>query len=142
MPAPRLALIFVMAMGVSAGAGVQPALASKTQRSVFEDDRMLVWSGDAAREQTLDEIKALGADTVHVLVIWNRLAPKPNATKKPAFDATDPAGYTYWQPFDRLVQGAAARGLEVILTPTGRAPAWASECGGSVSHRQICRPRP
>ncbi|HEX2087607.1 MAG TPA: hypothetical protein VHF89_18125 [Solirubrobacteraceae bacterium] len=38
---------------------------------------------------------------------------------------------------------AAARGLDLILTPTGPGPAWASGCArGSVRARQACAPQP
>ena len=38
--------------------------------------------------------EAVGADTVHVLIGWRRLAPSPDSGTKPAdFDASDPASY-------------------------------------------------
>ena len=43
---------------------------------------------------------------------------------------------------DALVAGAQARGLQVLLTPTGPIPAWASRCGGSVAARRVCKPDP
>ena len=38
--------------------------------------------------------------------------------------------------------GAQARGLQVLLTPTGPIPAWASRCGGSLANRRVCKPDP
>lgn len=121
--------------------GSVPARASSTQVSVFEDNNLLLSRGDATRDNTLDTLAAMGVDTVHVLVIWNRFAPQPLSFTRPNFDATDPGGYVNWQPLDALVAGATARGMHVLLSPTGRAPAWASECKGSVSERQRCLPR-
>jgi hypothetical protein len=40
------------------------------------------------------------------------------------------------------VNGAAARGMAVLLTPTGPGPAWASRCKGSANARRICDPSP
>jgi hypothetical protein len=140
MPAPWKVALLAIATAVVMGSS-PAAQASTTQSSVFEDDHLLLWSGDAMRAQALDEIKALGADTVHVLVMWNRLAPSPTASTKPAFDASDPNSYGGWGPWDAVVAGAQARGLKVLMSPTGRAPTWASECKGSVSYRQRCSPR-
>ena len=43
---------------------------------------------------------------------------------------------------DSFVAGAQARGMEVLLTPTGPIPAWASRCKGSVATRRACKPDP
>ena len=75
-----------------------PAAASKTQWSMFEDHVFLVRSGPAVREQTLDEIRALGADTLRVEVKWSEVAPSPGSKTEPAFDATDPAAYPGFEP--------------------------------------------
>jgi hypothetical protein len=141
MPAPRTVVLLAVALATAIGLTAVPAQASTSQRSVFEDDHLLLNSGDALREQTLDDIKALGADTIHVLVIWNKLAPAPNAGTKPAVDASDPNSYAGWGPWDAVVAGAQARGLKVLLTPTGPAPTWASLCKGSVTYRKRCSPR-
>ncbi|UTI62874.1 hypothetical protein NBH00_16080 [Paraconexibacter antarcticus] len=122
-----------------------PALASRTQDSLFEDDAQLVLSGDAARERTLDDLQSLGADTVHSIVFWNRVAPQPTAKRRPAgFDGADPASYPpeLWDKYDGLVRGAVARGLDLILSPASPMPAWASGCHASVSVRRTCRPNP
>lgn len=122
-------------------ASAPAAQASSRQSSVFEDDHLLLWSGDAMRARALDQIKALGADTIHATVQWRRVAPAPNAIAKPAFDASDPAAYGNWAPWDALVAGAQARGLKVLWSPTGPAPSWASECRGSAAYRRRCSPR-
>src|SRR5438876_11901823 len=46
------------------------AQASKTEWSIFEDHPTLVRSGPIVREQNLETIKALGADTLRVEVKW------------------------------------------------------------------------
>src|SRR5262249_47584947 len=118
-----------------------PAHASRNQQSIFEDDTALLFSGDAQRQQSLDQIKSLGSTTVRSLIEWSRVAPDTNAKKKPAgFDATNPDAYPpgVWAPWDAVVQEAQARGMQVILSPV-LAPTWADTCKGN-SHR--CKPSP
>ena len=88
-------LITLATSSVLAGAvAAAPAHASRNQESVFEDDTALLFSGDARRQQSLDEIKSLGGTTIRTLVQWSRIAPDTNSSKKPAgFDATDPNAY-------------------------------------------------
>src|SRR5829696_10486036 len=109
-----------------------PAHANSTQESIFQDDATLVTDDAGKRERALDELQALGVDTVRALVLWNRIAPDATSSEKPAFDAADPAAYPAdnWTRYDALVQGAQARGMQVLLTPTGPGPGWASECRG------------
>ena len=67
--------------------------ASRTQWTMVEDHPYLVRSGTAARDATLAEIKALGADALRIEVKWNEVAPDPGANTQPSFDATDPGAY-------------------------------------------------
>ncbi|HEY1597172.1 MAG TPA: hypothetical protein VGF74_17370 [Thermoleophilaceae bacterium] len=118
-----------------------PAHASRNQQSIFEDDTALLFSGDGQRQQSLDEMKSLGANSIRTLVQWSRIAPDTNASKKPAgFDATNPDAYPpgVFAPWDSLVQEAQSRGLKVIMSPV-LAPTWADTCKGN-SHR--CKPSP
>src|SRR5215212_6360334 len=121
-----------------------PAHASSTQESIFQDDATLLGDDVGKREQTLDEMQALGVDTVRALVLWNRIAPDALSSTKPSFDAGDPDAYPAgnWARVDGLVQGAQARGMQVLLTPTGPGPGWASECRGDYNARRICKPSP
>jgi hypothetical protein len=121
------------------------AQASHTQGSVFEDDTALLTSDVSARDRALDEITSLGADTIRTLVIWNRVAPDPTSATKPSgFDAADPADYPSgaWDKWDALVKDAQSRGLNVLLTPTGPIPGWASDCKGDYQTRRLCSPDP
>src|SRR3954470_24904966 len=81
------------------------ALGRRTQLSVMEDDRLLLYSDTATREHALDQMQRLGVTTIHALVIWRRLAPSPGSSKRPVFDAADPAAYAGWEPYDALVDG-------------------------------------
>jgi hypothetical protein len=129
-------------LALIAPAGAQ---ASKTQESVFQDDATLLYSSAETREASLDELDALGVDTIRALVVWSRVAPDHTSPTKPAgFDATDPNAYPQgaWDRWDALVQSAQARGIQVLLTPTGPIPGWASDCRGTYDQRRICRPNP
>src|SRR5437899_2997267 len=85
---------------LSAAPGTTVALAGKRQWSMFEDPRALLGASPAKRESALKEIKSLGADTLRVEVKWNQVAPSPSSARRPAFDATDPAAYPGFAPYD------------------------------------------
>lgn len=140
----RLLLAACAALSLAV-AVASPAAASRTQLSVFQDDRLLVHSGDAARNQALDEVAALGADVIHSVVTWRSIAPAPSAKRRPRnFNGTDPASYRAagWAPYDALVRGATARGMRVLLSPSGKIPNWASMCSGKDKLRGTCSPNP
>ena len=126
----------------------QAAHASRSQESMFQDDRSLLYAGDARRENTLDQLQSLGVDTIRVNVLWSKVAPNPRSKHRPAFDATNSGAYPSsanpypFAALDAVVAGAQRRGMNVQLTPTVPGPAWASSCKGSSSRRQICRPKP
>src|SRR4051794_16818211 len=118
-----------------------PASASRDQESIFEDEHQLLELGSSAADRSLDDIDALGADTVRSLVLWSRLAPG-GARRPTGFRAADPRAYpaALWDPYDGLVRGTAARGLGVILSPSTPMPAWASRC--KRGDRATCKPDP
>ncbi len=106
------------------------ASASSSQVMTFEAPRELTGgNADATRDATLDEIRAFGVRRVRVLMYWGSIAPEPDSATKPAFDATDPGAYpaASWAPYDRLLDSAAARGIEVYMTLTGPGPRWATK---------------
>src|SRR6266511_2520246 len=100
----------VIRRGIGAGLGLlvtgclllasAPAQASRTEWTMFEDHPTLVGSGPAIRQQTLDTIRALGADTLRIEVKWAEVAPRAGAKKKPKFDATNPSAYPGFGPYD------------------------------------------
>lgn len=119
-----------------------PALAAPDQLSLIEDETFMLERGPEVQAQTLDEAKALGADLIRANVIWARVAPSPNSTKKPkGFNGRKPESYGgAFAMLDSFVAGAQARGMQVLLTPTGPIPAWASGCKGSAAARKVCKP--
>jgi hypothetical protein len=119
-----------------------PALAAPDQQSLIEDETLML--DQSTQAAGLDEAKALGADVLRANVIWSRYAPSPTSTKRPkGFDGKDPDAYgAAFAALDSFVSGAQARGMQVLLTPTGPIPAWASRCKGSVKARSTCKPDP
>jgi hypothetical protein len=114
-----------------------PALASKAQLSVFQDDRVLLGSGDEARAEALDELDGLGADVIKVIVHWRSLAPA-GENKPDGFDGANPSSYSAdaWAPYDALAREAKARGMKVLFALGGLAPDWASGSGGVAGSKR------
>ena len=75
-----------------------PATAAAVPLSLMQDDNQLLRAGPVAREKALDDMRALGVDVVRILVLERDLRPAE---------------------LDAAVAGAQARGLRVLLTPTG-----------------------
>ena len=120
----RLASILI-ALLVLVGAPV--ASASSTQESIFQDDAVLL---NGFPGPSLDLIHGIGGTTIHSLVFWNKLAPHPRSRSRPHGDLSNPNSYSdaAWAPYDALVREATARGMQVLLSPTGFSPRWASGC--------------
>jgi hypothetical protein len=118
-----------------------PASASRNQESIFEDEHQLLELGPANATSALNDMTALGADSVRSLVLWSRLAPR-GAHRPKGFKAADPKAYpaALWDPYDDLVRGTAARGLGLILSPSTPMPAWASRC--KKGNKATCKPSP
>ncbi|HZO35276.1 MAG TPA: hypothetical protein VFB41_00225 [Solirubrobacteraceae bacterium] len=119
--ARRVATSLLSALLLAALA-VVPAHASHTQSMTFEARDLL---NPATRESAFGQIAGLGAHRVRVILYWKDVAPSPTATKKPSFDATDPAAYD-WSKYDAAIDEAADRGWPVLLTVTGPVPYWAT----------------
>jgi hypothetical protein len=104
---------------------VTPAAhASSSEIVTFEGSRDLL--EDATWQSTLDEIDALGARGLRVIIYWSDVAPDPSSARRPSFDATDPAAYPGFGKYDRLLEAAHAKGMKVVLTLSGPVPRWAT----------------
>ena len=115
----RALLLALLVLAVAAPA------ASAAPRSLFQDDVVLLGSGDAVRERALDELAALGVDGIRVLVHWGHVAPANGAPRRPAgLVASDPRAYDL-AALDALLAGAERRGMHLLMTPTGPGPRWA-----------------
>jgi hypothetical protein len=125
-------------------AGSATAHASKTQQSLFQDDRMLLAYGAGVQNGALNDMQALGANIVHADIAWYTLAPSPNSSRPPkGVDLTDPASYraSRWAILDSLVRGTQARGMRLLLTPSAPGPVWADGKACTRTERRKARLR-
>ena len=117
------------------------APASMSQESIFEDEGLIIGQGNL---DAVNEMAALGADTIRTVVFWRDVAPSATAKKVPAgFDATDPASYDAagWDRYDAFVRRADELGVNVLFTPSSPIPRWASQCKGvSAKKAASCKP--
>ena len=124
MPAAslRTLLLALLALLVLAG----PASASRSMDTSFEAPQDLINVEPAERSAALDDIQSLGVKSLRVVLLWQKVAPEPDATRRPDFNTTDPDSYA-WGGYDALLTEAKQRGLEVLLTVSGPVPTWATE---------------
>jgi hypothetical protein len=140
MPTPhrfamRLIARISAAAALSASLAAIPALsvpatasASSKQLAMIQDGGQLAANPGAA----LAKFRALGANTVRVVMFWYEIAPHPSSSKAPAkFDATDPAAYPQsgWDLYDQIDRFAAQDRVKVDFTVAGGAPEWAEGKG-------------
>ena len=110
------------------GAMCPTAQASRTQRSIFQDDNQLVFQSPAGVARTLDQLRYLGVDVIRVSVFWDIVAPAPRSSARPSFDAGDPAAYpaVNWERYDQVATLASQRGIQVNFNLSPPVPRWAS----------------
>jgi hypothetical protein len=105
------------------------AAASPTQQSMMMDDDLLLYRGDAVRDQTLKRMKGVGVDVVRVTVLWSTAAEKARSTpqRRKRFDARKSSTYpkTNWDKYDRLVRAGQTLGIQIYFNITPPAPDWA-----------------
>lgn len=99
------------------------ATASHGQTTSFEAPGNFM--NPALRASSLDEVSGFGVGAVRIILYWQNVAPKPGASRPPAFDQTNPAAYD-WSAYDAVINDARARGLRVLLTVSGPVPKWAT----------------
>jgi hypothetical protein len=123
----RVAIGVVGAAAAVVGLAALPAatVAKSSQLAIIQD------GGDlTSPQQTFQEFRALGANTVRIIVNWNSVlsaSARSSTTKPQGFNATDPnaSQYTGWAPYDNAVEAAKQYGMKVDFTVTGGAPRWA-----------------
>ena len=123
MPRSRTALLTLLAL-LATAALPSVAQASKGQPVWFDAGGLLRDPGQ--REARFAELDELGVRSLRVVMYWRDVAPFPKRKRKPAgIDTTDPAVYN-WGQYDAVMAEAARRGWEVLLTPSGPVPRWAT----------------
>ncbi len=117
----------LLALFAAALLGPAAAAAAPNQLTTFEAPSELL--DDSAREETLDEIQALGVSHVRALVYWSDFSARENSRRKPTFDIADHTAYPAenWGRLDRLVDSLQRRGMTAQLTLTGPVPKWATK---------------
>jgi hypothetical protein len=103
------------------------ALAGAEEQSIMMDDDQLIYVSPSHAAQELEQMAALGVDQIKVSMVWGLVAPDPNSTTKPNFDATDPAAYPagVWDRYDTVVRLATELGMSVYFQLTAPPPRWA-----------------
>lgn len=127
MPSPtRLALGALAALVLLVAPAT--AQASSNQVSIMMDDDLLLYRGDAVRDQAMIRMKQLGVDAVRVTVLWSVVAERAKAGKRrrSRFDPTQPQTYPTrnWDRYDRLVRAGRTLGLRVYFNVTPPGPSW------------------
>ncbi|HEY4895670.1 MAG TPA: hypothetical protein VII01_06245 [Solirubrobacteraceae bacterium] len=125
-----LALCMLSLAALSSGAS-----ASHGQTTFFESPALLL--NPATRPGTVATLQQLGVRGVRVELSWHEVAPAANSSRRPSFDATDPASYN-WAKYDPLIEEARARGWKILLTVTSPVPRWAT--GNPRGHSLLFRP--
>jgi len=113
----RPALLLALVLAALAPAG---AAASSRQVSIMQDDARVQSGSPLTRDETLDELRALGTDVVKIQLTWRDVAP----ASRPA-DPSSPSAYG-WETVDAAVAGIRSRGMRPYLTIGGRAPDYAT----------------
>jgi hypothetical protein len=127
----------VCAVAVIEFALPSPAHASSTQVSMLLDDDQLIYVSPEHMVATLDTLHSLGVDVVKVSLVWQLIAPDQGSTRRPRFDATNPAAYPpgAWSRWDLLVETAQKLGMKVYFLVIGPAPRWAVPKANRTSHQ-------
>jgi hypothetical protein len=121
---PRLKLLIVAALACAILVPTAPsAYAAKGLEVAVQDDISMVHElpHPSSRKLSLKLASGLTTSWVRANVLWSYVVG-PAAKKK-----KEPKKITYnWTGYDRLVDQAAARGIRVELSLSGRAPAYAT----------------
>jgi hypothetical protein len=126
----RLPLLPALLCGVllSVLASVAPmttttALASHSEAVYFEGSTDLL--NPLTRPHAFAQLHSLGVKALRVELSWYDVAPGQKSATKPAFDATNPASYS-WGEYDALMNEAQRLHWKVLLTVTSPVPRWAT----------------
>jgi hypothetical protein len=135
MSHPRKLICAVFALSLTLAVFASVASASSSQTTFFESPGVLL--NPATRPASMATLQRLGIRALRVELSWHTVAPSPNSTHRPSFDATDPANYD-WAAYDPLITEAHERGWKILLTVTSPVPRWAT--GNPRGHSLLFRP--
>jgi len=123
MPSIRRLFCALLICSALGGATAAPAVASHGQLTFFEAPTQLLDPG--MRGPAIAKLQALGVHALRVQLYWQAVAPGPKSSRRPNFDATNPANYS-WGQWDPLLAEAKALNWQVLLTVTSPVPKWAT----------------
>ncbi|MDQ1401774.1 MAG: polysaccharide biosynthesis protein PslG [Actinomycetota bacterium] len=105
------AIVLASLVLITVGTSQAPALAATSSVNAgFSPGSPILWESDAALAKDLDAMASTGAKWIRIDVDWASAEPT--------------AGSYNWAPTDRVINGAAARGMSVIGL-IAYTPAWA-----------------
>jgi hypothetical protein len=122
----RLSLLSALLCGVLLAAltgAATPALASHSETVYFEGSTDLL--NPLTRPHAIAQLQTLGVKALRVELSWYDVAPGQKSATRPAFDATNPASYS-WGEYDALIDEAQRLHWKVLLTVTSPVPRWAT----------------
>ena len=99
------------------------ALASHSETVYFEGSTDLL--NPLTRPHAIVQLQSLGVKALRIELSWYDVAPGQQSAGKPAFDATNPASYS-WGEYDALINEAQRLHWKVLLTVTSPVPRWAT----------------
>ena len=113
----------VSAIAIPMALTAAPASASTNQISIIQEPGMVGNPG-----VFIPIASSLGTTTERMFIQWATIAPSPNSSKQPKFNASDPNAYPArnWAIYDQAIRSAQQAGITVDLEVTGGSPAWAS----------------
>jgi hypothetical protein len=124
LPMRKLLCALLLCSVLGAATAVTPALASQSETVYFEAPKELL-SSNALREKTIASLQGLGVHALRVQLFWRNVAPAGKSSRRPSFDATNPANYN-WGQYVPLLAEAHALHWSVLLTVTSPVPMWAT----------------
>jgi hypothetical protein len=118
---PTLVLLAASVLALTLDAGT--AQASTGETVFFEPGAVLL--NPKMRPKALSQLQHLGVRAIRLELAWREVAPSPNSSRRPKFDATNPVNYR-WGQYDAALAAAHELGWQVLLTVTSPVPKWAS----------------
>ena len=117
----------LLCLGLGLALWATPAQAASSQITILEDDPMVL----ANPTGTLERLRGMGVTTLRLSVPWAEIAPAASSTRRPRFDASDPAAYgrSVWVAWDAVMTAAHRVGITIDLDLAPGAPRWATGSG-------------
>jgi len=112
----------------------QPPPAPSGLELVVQDDAEFLHRSPGRLEQTLIGMRSIGVRRARVTAGWSELAPDARSSRRPDFDASDPAAYpqALWASLDHFLDAARRHGIAAMVDIAFWAPRWATKDGPRV----------